>query len=213
MGAEAQKHDIRRVVGKNFVLLGARREVRRLHLYLHEDEVVLDAVTGSRLGKRGRGLIVATNERVLIIWDGWVFRENQDFPYETIGGVEFKVGLFFGVLTVYGKGDETSYNWVGRKSGSMFVKTVRQLVAKSSLNPTVGVGRRSTPSVNVERPAVVRSVASETAAGAVGGDGVDMQGDGSLSARIDALIKARNNGLISFEEFEEHKNNILKSLG
>lgn len=175
--------NIYRLADKNFVLLGAKRELRRLPEYLHDGEEVLDIVTGSRIGKRGRGIIVATSERLLIIWDGWVFRENQDFPYETISGIEFKVGIFFGTLTVYGKGDSTAYNWVGRKSGAEFNKTVRKLVAKSSQNPRMNVQT-----------------------------GANVNTQGSYSDRVAALVAARDKGLISVEEFEVKKSHLMGEI-
>ena len=178
--------NIKKLADKNFVLLGAKRELRRLPEYLHDGEEVLDIVTGSRVGKRGRGIIVATSERLLIIWDGWVFRENQDFPYETISGIEFKVGVLFGTLTVYGKGDATAYNWVGRKSGAEFNKTVRRLAAKSSQNPRMGVGDVQTGSAG--------------------------QNGGSYSDRIAALIAARDQGLITVEEFEVKKTHLMGEI-
>jgi len=182
--SEAARANVKELSRKNFVLLGAKRELRRLFNYLHDGEEVIDIVTGSRLGKYGRGIIVATNERLMIIWDGWILRENQDFPYETISGIEFKVGLFFGVLTVYGKGDETSYNWVGRKSGSVFVKTVRRLVAKSARNPHVGVS-------------VSTAVADD---------------DPTLSERMEALIVARDSGVISFDEFAARRDALINQI-
>lgn len=107
---------------------GANREIRRLHLYLTEGEDILAIITGSRLHERGRGIIVATSDRVIFAWDGWVFRENQDFPYETISSVEFNTSIFFGVFILYGKGDEIAYNWVGRSSGAKFAKIIREKV-------------------------------------------------------------------------------------
>lgn len=119
----------------NFILFGSRRELRRLKLYLNKGEEVFQIITGSRAGLRGRGIVVATNERVIFIWDGWVFRETQDFPYETVSSVEFRTGILFGTFSMYGKGDEVAYNWVGRVSGANFAKTVRELVSKSTNNP------------------------------------------------------------------------------
>lgn len=176
---------VNKLANKNFVLLGSKRELRRLPFYLHDGEQVLDIVTGSRLGKYGRGIIVATSERLMIIWDGWIFRENQDFPYETISGIEFKVGVFFGTLTVYGKGDSTAYNWVGRKSGAEFNKTVRRLVAKSSRNPNVSENTLKSSSV---------------------------QPNNVFSDRVSALVSARDQGLISVEEFESKKEHLMREI-
>lgn len=124
-----QAEQIRLAKKGNAFLFGSNREIRRLaDEYLREDEVVLKIVTGSRLNERGRGIVVATDRRVFFVWDGWVFRENQDFPYETITSIEYRTGFFFGVLRVHGHGDEVAYNWVGRVAGAKFVKLARSLI-------------------------------------------------------------------------------------
>lgn len=182
----------------NFVRLGALRELRKLPEYLHNGEVVLDVVTGSREGKYGRGVMVATNERLLIIFNGWVFRENSDFSYETISSIEFKVnGLFFGELTVFGKGSHVTYNWVGRKAGREFVKVVRQIVAKSNLNPKAS-------------DSLVQSVTNRVAPSPVNlAAGAPVS---DYSSRMSALVEARDKGLISFDEFEAKKDYLMREI-
>lgn len=133
----------------NLLLFGSRREMRRLKQYLNRDEEVFEIITGSPIMGRGRGIVAATSERVIFIRDGWVYRDSQDFPYETVSSVEFKIGIFFGTFSMYGKGDEVGYNWVGRIAGARFAKTVRELVAKSSNNPT-RTRPESAPIINVE---------------------------------------------------------------
>lgn len=123
-----QKRQIKQAKRSNMFLFGSNREIRRLPLYLNPDEEVLLIASGSRKDQRGRGLIVATDRRVLFIWDGWVFRTEQDFRYETISSVEFNTGILFGVFTVYGLGDEVSYNWVDRFVGHKMTRLVRQKV-------------------------------------------------------------------------------------
>jgi len=130
---------IKKAARANAFNFGSNRELRRLKEHLNTGEEVLALITGSRLAKRGRGIVVATNERLLFIHDGWVFRENQDYPYETISSVEFSTGIFFGIFTLYGKGDETAYNWVGRSAGAKFTKIVRQLTSEAAR------GRQQTP--------------------------------------------------------------------
>lgn len=129
----------------NGILFASHREMRRLPSYLHEGERVISLVTGSpkyvpgsdsgsSASSKGRGIAVATNERVLFIRDGWVFRNVQDLPYETISSVEFTTGVLFGTLSIFGKGDGVFYNWVGRFAGSKFAKIVRQQVSDQNTN-------------------------------------------------------------------------------
>jgi hypothetical protein len=187
------REHIERSSRNNFVRLGSLRELRKLQEYLHDGEIVLDIVTGARMEKYGRGIMVATNERLIVIFNGWVFRETHDFSYETISSIEFQVdGLFFGKLTVHGKGSSVTYKWVGRNAGRGFTKIVREIVAKSNFNPRAADN-------------IVNKI--------VGGSQVqadDRQND--YSSRISALVEARDKGLISFEEFEVKKNHLMNEI-
>lgn len=157
--------DIKAAASKNFMRLGSNREIRRLSEHLHEGEKVLAIVTGSpketvtstysrgqrqektSSAKKGRGIVVATNNRILLIKDGWIFRASQDYPYETISSVEFETGVFFGKLSIFGKGDGTVYSYVGRTVGADFAKTVRQLVMNHKNGNPGKVNAGSVPSL------------------------------------------------------------------
>lgn len=133
--AEKVRQQIKEAKKGNAILFASNREIRRLPLYLSAGEDVISIITGSPIGSPGRGIIVATNYRVLFIKDGWILRTDQDFPYETISSVEMKTGLFFGTFTLYGKGDETGYSWVGRFKGQKFKKIVQELSMKAKNQP------------------------------------------------------------------------------
>lgn len=194
---------IKEAVKGNAFYFGSNRELRRLPEYLHEGEQVVSIITGSRRGLRGRGIVVATNERIIFIWDGWVFRENQDYPYETISSVEFKTGIFFGTFVMYGKGDETAYNWVGRVAGAKFAKKVRELVAQASRDENAyraqyAAGTR--PSELHPSPVHPQPVGAPTA-------GPDL-----VLKQIEELGALRDKGYISLDDYEIKKQELLSRL-
>lgn len=191
---------IKIAVKGNAFLFGSNRELRRLPEYLHTGENVLSIVTGSRKDMRGRGIIVATNERIIFIWDGWVFRENQDFPYETISSVEFKTSIFFGNFVMYGKGDETAYNWVGRFAGQRFVKTVRQLTSQASREENAHRSQFASQSLPTFNPKNTQPGHSPTS-----------QPD-SILKQIEELAVLRDKGHISVDDFENKKQELLSRL-
>ena len=190
---------IKQAAKGNAFLFGSNREIRRLPEYLHDGEEVLSIITGGRMGKRGRGIIVATNERLLLIWDGWVFRENQDFPYETISSVEFNTRIFFGSLTVYGKGDETSYNWIGRFAGAKFTKLVRQL--------TSDAGRNQRDYQNTLQSRSDGLVATPGA-----GVALPMSEPDRIMKQIQDLGTLRDQGHINLVDYENKKAELLSRL-
>lgn len=118
---------IKTAIKGNAYHFGSNREIRRLPDHLNNDENVISILTGSRMGKRGRGIIVATDERLFFLWEGWVFREHNDLSFTSLNSIEFKTGIFFGTIEAFSAGDSVAYNWVGRFAGRRFVKLVRQL--------------------------------------------------------------------------------------
>jgi hypothetical protein len=192
------KEQIKEAKKGNAFLFGSNREIRRLPLYLHENEVVNRIITGSPVGKKGRGIVVSTNERILIIRDGWVFRNTQDFPYETISSIEFNTSVFFGTFILFGKGDEVAFNWVGRFAGTNFSKLVRQAVADYSRNRQGGGGGLNTSSI----PIVTGSASS----------GRQESSDDAILRQLDELGTLRDRGIINANEFEIKKQVLLNKM-
>lgn len=191
MTDEQTLNDIKLAKKGNAFLIGSNREIRRLPEYLHQNERVQCIVTGTPDGGRGRGIVVATNERILFIKDGWVFRTNQDYPYETLSTVEFRTGIFFGKLTVFGKGDEATYHGVGRFAGAAFTKLARQLSAaarRNEQNPSSGA--TAAPVSNANPLTAQEQVAAQL-------------------RNLDSLYK---DGIITLNEYEIKKQDLLNRL-
>jgi hypothetical protein len=193
-----QREQINEAKKGNAILFGSNREIRRLPEHLHQGEIVRKIVTGSPYGKRGRGIIVATNERVLLVRDGWVFRNTQDFPLETISSVEFSTGWFFGVFSLFGKGDEVAFNWVGRNAGDKFAKLIRELVAdytRSRQNGSQSHNSGQTGQYTMGPPTGVIETPQD-----------------AVLRQLDELGQLRDRGVINTNEFEVKKQVILNQL-
>lgn len=192
----------------NAILFGSNREIRRLSLYLHEGEEVLSILAGSPGKYKGRGIVVATDERVMFIKDGWVFRTVQDYPYETISSVEFKTGILFGTFIMYGKGDETAYNWIGRFAGTDFSKLVRQ--KSSDAKRGISSSSPSTATGAIEQPKPIQL--PQTASG------IPLPPKPVLTPQKgvhDQLVELKNlyeDGLININEYELKKQEIMSRL-
>ena len=181
----------------NALLLGSNREIRRLPTYLHENEEVYKIITGSPGRNKGRGIIVATNERMLFIKDGWVFRTVQYFPYDTISSVEFKTGIFFGMFVMYGNGDETAYNWVGRFAGAEFAKLIRKYSSDSNRAARTGSFPVQQSQIPFAQPTPIS---------------VPLTPQQTLMAQLRDLEQLRSEGIINLDEFEIKKQDLLSRM-
>lgn len=194
---ETQREQIEEAKKVNFLLFGSNREIRRLPTYLHKNEVVHGVISGSPYKKRGRGIIVATNERILFIKDGWIFRDNQDFSYETISSVEIRTQIFFGTFIMYGKGDETAYNWVGRFAGAKFVNIIRQQASDQTRLRNTPVVQQYTGSIPQGMPIVPALPTSP---------------HDIIIKQLEDIGRLRDSGILTLDEFELKKQELLSRL-
>jgi hypothetical protein len=111
--------------GRTLSFWGANREKRRLEQYLHDGEIVHDMLACSFGDTGGRSLLVITDERILAIKDGWIFKNSQGMSYQDIRSVEFKSGMLFASLEFRGEGMEFEVTKAGRFSGEHAVKLIR----------------------------------------------------------------------------------------
>lgn len=121
------RDDIRTAMrGRSITFWGARRERRKLPNYLHADERVDDLLACSYGDTGGRSLLVATNERVIAVKDGWVFKNSQSIAYKDIRSVEIRTGLMFAEITFIGEGNVLfEVKKAGRFSADHLVKLIR----------------------------------------------------------------------------------------
>ena len=112
--------------GRTWLLFfGANREKKRLERYLHPDEVVHDIAPCDFGETGGRSILVATDERVMAIKDGWIFRNSQGMGYADIRSVEITTGLIWSKLEFHGEGMEFEVTKMGRWSADHIVQLIR----------------------------------------------------------------------------------------
>ena len=200
---EEWKRQIKEAAKSNMFHFGSNRELRRLPYHLHDGEEIISIVTGSRKDKRGRGLIVATNERLFFLWDGWVFREHNDLPYSSLNSIEFKTGIFFGEIEAFSAGDSVAYNWVDRFSGRKFVKLVRQLSADAKRNHNMNMWNQTQQGDPTypehTQPQQPRLSAEEERTLAI-------------TSQLKQLKELLDSGIISPEEYDSKRQLLVNSL-
>lgn len=115
--------------GRTWLLFfGANREKKRLERYLHPDEVVHDIAPCDFGETGGRSILVATDERVMAIKDGWIFRNSQGMGYADIRSVEITTGLIWSKLEFHGEGMEFEVTKMGRWSADHIVQLIRSRI-------------------------------------------------------------------------------------
>lgn len=112
--------------GRTLSLFGTWRELRKIKEYLHDDEEVLDLASGSFGETGGRSLVVATDKRIMVVKDGWVFKNSQSLSYSALKSVEIRTGFFFSTLEFLGQGMEITVAKVGRWSAKRMVILLRK---------------------------------------------------------------------------------------
>lgn len=204
---------------------GAFRELRLLPTYLLQDEVVEDLVACSFGKTGGRAVAVATNERLLFVKDGWIFKNSENLAYSDVKSVEINTHLFFADVTFVGEGHEIEVKKVGRFAAKHMVDLVRARVgvrynkwqrdeqarvdlstgAIPVVNPlafTVPATAPTTP----PNPLAVPSAAPQTPfhASAASQD--------SFLSRMERLTQLRDSGALTEMEFQSKKRDLLKEF-
>lgn len=114
------------VRGRSLTLWGAFRELRKLPEYLYDGEVVDDVAACTFGTTGGRSIMVATNERLLFLKDGWVYKNSQNIAYEAIDSVNIRTKLFFSTVSFVARGETIAVvDKVGRFSAKHFCDLVR----------------------------------------------------------------------------------------
>jgi hypothetical protein len=100
------------------------REIKELPAILWHDEVVEQLVTG--FYGNGNGVLVATNKRLVFVDKGLVFGLRvEDFPYEKITSIQYKIGLLFGEITIFASGNRADIKNVAKDVARSFAEHAR----------------------------------------------------------------------------------------
>lgn len=172
--------------------MGAKREIRKLIEYLWEGETVRHMVSGTY--GNGTGLIVLTDRRLLFVKDGWTTKTTEDFPLDKISSVQWSSGPLLGKLTVFASGNKAEIVNVQKQTGKVIADTIRERLASGPSYP-------ATPP-----PAPVQQAPAPPAA-----TQQPVQGD-DVFAALEKLGKLRDAGVVTAEEFEAKKAELLARI-
>lgn len=125
---ESMRDDIRRALrGRSVTFLGANRELRKLPEYLHDDERVDDVAACKFDTAGGRAIVVATDERIIVVKNGWILRSSQSMAYKDVRSIDINTGVFFATIDFHGEGvDPFKISNVGRFAADHIVKLIRE---------------------------------------------------------------------------------------
>ena len=138
--ADAINAALRRIDG--FERFLTRGEIRELPAILWEDEIPLMLTEG--LYHKGRGLLVATDRRLVFIDKGMFGSlKVEDFGYDRITSVESQTGLFSGTIVIYASGNSEEISSVSNvdvtaMSGFLRNRIYNPKAATSSSNSSAG---------------------------------------------------------------------------
>lgn len=103
-------------------------ETNRLPLVLHPDEEVLGVVYGRYVHTVkpmiGRGVLVATDQRLFLLDTKPLFTSLDEFTYEAIGGITHTSILFIGTVTVHIAGGDIKLRTFNNRAAKNFVEAV-----------------------------------------------------------------------------------------
>ena len=155
-----------------------RGEIKELPSILWENELPEKLITGRY--NNGRGILVATNRRLIFIDKGMLSLKVEDFSYDKIASIESKTGMVFGSLTIYASGNKEKFEYADKGLLRGFADFLRVKIStqKSQSSPV------SSP---VENPSSTISVADE----------------------LEKLAGLRDRGIITEEEFSAQKAKLL----
>ena len=129
---EVVKEQIRKVGKFHKWFVG--KELRALPQVLNEGEEIAFLTSGYD-GKRNTVLVVATNQRLLVLDSGLVYgSDDRSFPYNKINSIRGTRGLLFGKLAISTagvSGDDVVISWVRRTDMARMVSVVSKFAAEA----------------------------------------------------------------------------------
>lgn len=164
----------------------ARGEIKELTKILWEDEKVEHAIEGSY--HQGRGLLIATNKRLIFVDKGFIYGlKVEDFPYDKITSIQYKTGLMWGEITIFASGNKAVITETWKKETQNFSEYVRARIS------------------SVKEHASHKEILMQN-------DGSPVYGDEDLLNKIKKLAELKEQGILTQEEFETKKKELLSRM-
>lgn len=120
----ADRPDIAAAAGRLNVTIGAKREIKHLHEYLHDGETVSLIAPGKY--SANIGIVVLTDQRLLFVFHGLVKAAQEDFPLRAITSVQTKSGFISGDLNVTVSGMRSTISNVPKADLSALATAIRE---------------------------------------------------------------------------------------
>lgn len=106
----------------------SRREINELPNVLWPNERIEQFGGGTYEGKRG--VLVATNRRLIFLDKGLIRLKVEDFPYDKVTSVQVETGLIMGKLTILGSGNKAVIDSVPKDQARQLGDHVRRRLNK-----------------------------------------------------------------------------------
>lgn len=119
--------DIARAASRMSATFGGQREIRQLVEHLFKGETVEMLAVGW-YGK-GNGLLALTNHRLLFLLHGWVHRQLDEFPLDTISSVQWSASVITGTLTVCAGDNTAEINQIPMSNGRALSDRLRERIS------------------------------------------------------------------------------------
>lgn len=160
-----------------------RKEIKELPNILWGEEIVENIIQGTY--NNGNGILVATNSRLVFVDKGLLYGlKVEDFSYDKISSIQYETGILMGKLTIFTSGNKAVIDNVIKVKVRAFGDSVR---AKISTPKTSAIPQNNihvhTASTNQDRMNVVE--------------------------QLERLIKLKEQGILTDEEFAGQKKKIL----
>jgi hypothetical protein len=180
----ALRPDVEAAKARMRTRFGSRRELKKLDEYLWHDETVSRLAAGNLNGSLG--LLVFTDRRLLFLFHGLIKQQHEDFPLDLISSVSMKSGLASATITVYAGGAKHEISSVYKDDARAITDEIRNRVATRGASAASLATPPSPVTPPEPRPDVLQ--------------------------QLKQLGELRDAGVITDQEFEEKKSELLKRL-
>jgi Bacterial PH domain/Short C-terminal domain len=131
----------------------------------------------------GYGLLVATNKRLIFVDKGFSSLRVEDFPYDKITSIHYKTGRFFGDITIFVSGNKATMKNIPKGEVGSFTEYVR------ARTTAIHVSANPITSPPTQQPPAL-----------------------DIPEQIGKLAKLKEHGLLTEDEFQSKKQELLSRL-